>query len=47
MKITILALIMSLFLMSSVAFCAPRITLVSGNGTEAGTTSNPLYVQGV
>lgn len=34
-------------LMVGVAWAAQGLVLVSGNGTELGTTANPLYAEAV
>ena len=41
----LLGVLVGMMLGIPIAWAAQGLTLVSGNGTELGTTSNPVYVE--
>jgi hypothetical protein len=47
MKNLFIGFIIGLILGGGIAWAATRAVLQSGSGEELGTTTNPLYIQGV
>lgn len=47
MRNLLIGIIIGLTLGGGMAWAATRCSLQSGDGRELGTTTNPLYIQGV